>query len=187
MSCAVESSTDGMDVVPTGFYSCKRCCARLFDDSHVMHDSQPGSQLGVEPSAAVPRNELANDNASQRDSTEDGMKAPLGRKEWLRENWVKASAVAGTGCTSVFTHSVPDWAASTQGNSGRFTCPKCKAKIGNFVWSGASCSCGEWITPSFQFQLARVDRKGTVEVPIVQPGGRVEPTDASCLPTQTGQ
>lgn len=176
------------DPVSTYFYSCKRCCVPLFDASLVLHESQPSSQPSSEPGSAVPGTVPSGGRALQPDGTENGHKAPLGRKEWLRENWVKESAVAGTGCTSVFTNALPDWASGAEGNSGRFTCPKCKAKIGCFVWSGASCSCGEWITPSFQFQLARVDRKGTVQAPIVQPGGRIvsEPSEARSLQTQTG-
>lgn len=157
------------DAVSTRYYSCKRCCARLFDDSLVLHESKPNSLPDGEPSPAGPGTVLSVEAALQLGKEKNADKAPLSRKEWLRENWVKESAVAGIGCTSVFTNAVPDWASGAEGNSGRITCPKCNAKVGSFVWSGASCSCGEWITPSFQFQLARVDRKGTVHAPIVQP------------------
>ncbi|KAJ1931446.1 tyrosine protein phosphatase yvh1, partial [Linderina pennispora] len=36
-------------------------------------------------------------------------------------------------------------------------CPKCDAKLGAFNWAGAQCSCGKWVTPSFQIHRNRVD------------------------------
>ncbi|PIA14308.1 dual specificity phosphatase 12 [Coemansia reversa NRRL 1564] len=36
-------------------------------------------------------------------------------------------------------------------------CPKCQAKLGSFNWAGAQCSCGRWITPSFQIHRNKVD------------------------------
>ncbi|KAJ1734411.1 tyrosine protein phosphatase yvh1 [Coemansia biformis] len=36
-------------------------------------------------------------------------------------------------------------------------CPKCKAKLGSYNWAGAQCSCGKWITPSFQIHRSKVD------------------------------
>ena len=62
-------------------------------------------------------------------------------------------------CSSVFIASTPDWMAEAEGNSGKIVCPKCKSRVGSYKWSGATCSCGKWITPAFQFQLSRVDPK----------------------------
>ncbi|KAJ2161895.1 tyrosine protein phosphatase yvh1 [Coemansia sp. RSA 552] len=39
----------------------------------------------------------------------------------------------------------------------RILCPKCLAKLGAYNWAGAQCSCGKWITPSFQIHRAKVD------------------------------
>lgn len=164
MSSTVNSDTD---LKFNQFFSCKRCCERLFGESLVTHYSRTEV-------STLSRIELEPNDATLSDENQGDTKPALSRKEWLKESWVNASAAAGTGCTSVFLHSLPDWAANSEGNSGRFACPKCEAKIGNYVWSGASCSCGVWVTPSFQFQLARVDRKGTVLVPATRPNAQLE-------------
>ncbi|KAJ2308121.1 tyrosine protein phosphatase yvh1 [Coemansia sp. RSA 2706] len=39
----------------------------------------------------------------------------------------------------------------------RIQCPKCLAKLGAYNWAGAQCSCGKWITPSFQIHRNKVD------------------------------
>ncbi|KAJ2340903.1 tyrosine protein phosphatase yvh1 [Coemansia sp. RSA 2618] len=39
----------------------------------------------------------------------------------------------------------------------RILCPKCLAKLGAYNWAGAQCSCGKWITPSFQIHRNKVD------------------------------
>jgi hypothetical protein len=67
-------------------------------------------------------------------------------------------------CTSVFLESPPAWAACSDGNEGKFVCPRCDARVGAYSWSGSPCSCGKWITPGFQFQLSRVDAKGAAEI-----------------------
>ncbi|KAJ2702776.1 tyrosine protein phosphatase yvh1 [Coemansia spiralis] len=36
-------------------------------------------------------------------------------------------------------------------------CPKCCAKLGAYNWAGAQCSCGKWITPSFQIHRSKID------------------------------
>jgi hypothetical protein len=137
------------------YFSCKRCGERLFDYSSVLH----GSQSGPSPGSG---NGASGNEASQCNEGVEDAKSALSRKEWLKLTWTSASAHAGTGCTSVFVRQPPEWAPCADGNGGRLTCPKCESKIGNYAWSGASCSCGNWVTPSFQFQLARVDRKGIV-------------------------
>ncbi|GAO48472.1 phosphatases II [Saitoella complicata NRRL Y-17804] len=51
---------------------------------------------------------------------------------------------------------------------GKFGCPKCGSKIGNYAWQGMTCSCGEWITPGLAVQRGRVDevpRRGQVMLP----------------------
>ncbi|KAJ1760358.1 tyrosine protein phosphatase yvh1 [Coemansia sp. RSA 1591] len=39
----------------------------------------------------------------------------------------------------------------------KILCPKCLSKLGAFNWTGAQCSCGKWITPSFQIHRNKVD------------------------------
>ncbi|RKP19611.1 phosphatases II, partial [Rozella allomycis CSF55] len=41
--------------------------------------------------------------------------------------------------------------------SGKIYCKKCKNKLGSFSWSGTTCSCGEWIVPSFAISKDKVD------------------------------
>jgi dual specificity phosphatase 12 len=33
--------------------------------------------------------------------------------------------------------------------SGKILCPnpRCKAKVGNFAWTGMHCSCHDWVVP----------------------------------------
>lgn len=63
-------------------------------------------------------------------------------------------------CTSIFFDEAPDWAADkTVAHAGDLKCPNCNVRVGSYSWSGANCSCGRWIAPSFQFPLAKVDAK----------------------------
>ena len=36
-------------------------------------------------------------------------------------------------------------------------CFECETKVGSFNWSGAQCSCGAWVCPSFYVQAGKVD------------------------------
>jgi dual specificity phosphatase 12 len=42
-------------------------------------------------------------------------------------------------------------------NEVKFKCPKCSTKIGEIVFSGKKCNCGEWVTPAFQVHKNKVD------------------------------
>mmetsp|Transcript_47476 Transcript_47476/g.122911 ORF Transcript_47476/g.122911 Transcript_47476/m.122911 type:complete len:282 (-) Transcript_47476:146-991(-) len=61
-------------------------------------------------------------------------------------------------CTSTFVEPLR-WMNGTVAMEGRLECPneKCKSKLGNFSWVGSNCSCGAFITPSFQISTSRVD------------------------------
>ncbi|KAL1199833.1 putative inactive dual specificity protein phosphatase-like [Cardamine amara subsp. amara] len=62
-------------------------------------------------------------------------------------------------CTSIFVEPIK-WMNSAMEDDvseGKLLCPKCKAKIGSFDWSGSYCSCGSKIVPAFQLQMSRVD------------------------------
>ncbi|KAG1730817.1 uncharacterized protein EDB91DRAFT_1059141 [Suillus paluster] len=42
--------------------------------------------------------------------------------------------------------------------AGKIICPKCGAKLGNYDWAGACCSCNrEWVTPGFCIHRSKVD------------------------------
>ena len=56
----------------------------------------------------------------------------------------------------------------------QLSCPKCVSRIGSFDWSGnyddvitfivsfllgCQCSCGRWVTPSFQVHKSKIDFK----------------------------
>lgn len=68
----------------------------------------------------------------------------------------KASLVLQNECNSLFLQECPEWRPQVE---GKIHCPKCKARVGSFSWSGAQCSCGTWVTPAICFQRARVDMK----------------------------
>jgi dual specificity phosphatase 12 len=122
-------------------FTCKRCGEQLFTSELVMHDGNKGSwQEGAGVSSA-------------------------------KAKWAGTSPSAGNStCTSVFVESPPAWLGCSDENEGRLACPKCSARVGSYSWSGSACSCGKWITPGFQFQLARVDAKST---------GKIAPRPAS--------
>ncbi len=40
---------------------------------------------------------------------------------------------------------------------GRFNCPKCRAKVGNYAWQGMTCSCRIWVLPALCLQRSKVD------------------------------
>ena len=58
-------------------------------------------------------------------------------------------------CTSYFIEP-PTW-LSIEENEAKMNCPKCKAKIGDAVFSGRKCSCGKWMTPGIQVHMGKVD------------------------------
>ncbi|KAJ2485426.1 tyrosine protein phosphatase yvh1 [Coemansia sp. RSA 2320] len=61
-------------------------------------------------------------------------------------------------CSSLFVEPM-EWMAGIRDGliENKVNCPKCDAKLGSYNWSGAQCSCGKWITPSFQIHRNRVD------------------------------
>ncbi|XP_061696372.1 dual specificity protein phosphatase 12 isoform X2 [Syngnathoides biaculeatus] len=61
-------------------------------------------------------------------------------------------------CTSYFIEPVQWMEQALLGvMEGQLLCPKCQSKLGSFSWCGDQCSCGRWITPSFQLHRNRVD------------------------------
>jgi len=74
---------------------------------------------------------------------------------------------ANSSCTSWFLQEPLPWMASavTGGAggelAGKLLCPgkACGAKLGAWAWSGAKCSCGQWVTPAFQLTRSKLDAK----------------------------
>lgn len=66
---------------------------------------------------------------------------------------------AAVSCTSLYFTDPLDWMKKLMKSDlqGKITCFKCNSKLGMFNWSGRTCSCGLWVTPSFQIQKSRVD------------------------------
>ncbi|XP_077392890.1 dual specificity protein phosphatase 12 isoform X2 [Festucalex cinctus] len=70
----------------------------------------------------------------------------------------KSSNLNGIQCTSYFIEPVQWMEQALLGvMDGQLLCPKCQSKLGSFSWCGDQCSCGRWITPSFQLHRNRVD------------------------------
>ncbi|KAJ2542869.1 tyrosine protein phosphatase yvh1 [Coemansia sp. RSA 1933] len=61
-------------------------------------------------------------------------------------------------CSSLFVEPM-EWMDGVSDGllENKIACPKCSAKLGSYNWAGAQCSCGKWITPSFQIHRNRVD------------------------------
>ncbi|KAL6272537.1 hypothetical protein ACE6H2_023229 [Prunus campanulata] len=63
-------------------------------------------------------------------------------------------------CSSIFVEPQRWMTAVEEGaleGKGKLSCAHCEARLGYFNWSGSQCSCGSWITPSFQLHRSRVD------------------------------
>lgn len=63
-------------------------------------------------------------------------------------------------CTSIFFATPPRWLEITGDTmEGKLCCSNCGARVGQWTWVGSKCSCGEWISPSFQFNNSKFDIK----------------------------
>ncbi|KAI7834370.1 protein-tyrosine phosphatase-like protein [Kickxella alabastrina] len=61
-------------------------------------------------------------------------------------------------CSSLFVEPMEWMEGISEGLvESKIACPKCHAKLGAYNWAGAQCSCGKWITPSFQIHRNRID------------------------------
>jgi dual specificity phosphatase 12 len=78
------------------------------------------------------------------------------RKEQLGRHG--SQQAMSTACSSYFTEPVEWMGEALRGVvEGKLLCPKCNSRLGAFNWAGMQCSCGQWITPAFQFHKSRVD------------------------------
>lgn len=78
-------------------------------------------------------------------------------------------------CSSLFLSAMPTClqGINTSENSFKILCPKCSNKLGLGCWTGSQCSCGQWITPSFQFINSKIDMKtrkpySSIPIPITE-------------------
>ena len=67
----------------------------------------------------------------------------------------------GRPCSSYFLEETPSWFVNADVNitEGKIMCFQCQARVGNWNWSGAKCSCGIWVTPAFQFVCSKLDMR----------------------------
>ena len=82
---------------------------------------------------------------------------PAGGRMSPKLNCISAS-MKSSNCQSLFVEQSQWMENSVVGSSqGKLTCPKCRARLGSFNWSGLQCSCGQWITPAFQIHKTKID------------------------------
>jgi dual specificity phosphatase 12 len=63
-------------------------------------------------------------------------------------------------CQSYFLQDSLDWMRDDIRKGypeGKFSCPVCDSKLGNWIWSGTQCSCGTWVVPAIQIPKSKVD------------------------------
>ncbi|XP_051943461.1 dual specificity protein phosphatase 12 isoform X1 [Hippocampus zosterae] len=83
---------------------------------------------------------------------------PMGEGASAFSHKKSSNLTEGVKCTSYFIEPVQWMEQALLGvMDGQLLCPKCRSKLGSFSWCGDQCSCGRWITPSFQLHRNRVD------------------------------
>ncbi|CAD5122482.1 DgyrCDS10905 [Dimorphilus gyrociliatus] len=105
------------------------------------------------------RSQLARDPNMDRDSTHGTTDAVYYcgkcRKPLFYDNSIilhDDDKTTETCYSSLFIEPVKWMEENIQTLEGKVYCPKCKAKIGRFNWSGSKCTCGSWVTPSFHIR-----------------------------------
>lgn len=144
--------------------SCRRCRSRLFVETDLSaHQAEMH---------ALNRRKLIKDLLK---GTANGM--ALG---------VEEEEVTVPKCTSYFLAEAPLWLPEECEGvvQGKLLCFKCSTRLGSFSWSGAQCSCGTWVTPSFQIPKSKVDIR---MVKFVAPTPRPRPTPETPPTSSTQQ
>ncbi|KAI8138105.1 protein-tyrosine phosphatase-like protein [Fennellomyces sp. T-0311] len=139
--------TPEMDSQSQLIIRCKKCRHVLVNKEHIL-EHQPGK--GQQAFAYLKRNAELNVTASAA-VTPSLHTQPL--------NPLLASlGTSNSNCSSYFIEPM-EWIIGLQDGllEGRIDCPKCMAKLGQYNWSGAQCSCGRWITPAFMLHRKQVD------------------------------
>lgn len=86
------------------------------------------------------------------------------------------SSSSDQNCQSYFLQDSLDWMGDDIRNGcpeGKFSCPLCDSKLGNWIWSGTQCSCGTWVVPAIQIPKSKVDVVMTPRGPSALPPGTV--------------
>ena len=60
-------------------------------------------------------------------------------------------------CSAIYAIDCPEWLTISEQTEGKLQCPFCSCKLGYWNWAGIQCSCGDWITPGFQFHCSKTD------------------------------
>jgi dual specificity phosphatase 12 len=51
-------------------------------------------------------------------------------------------------------------------HSNSIKCPECSTIVGDYNLNGAKCSCGRWVTPSFLFDMDKIEQKAVTKINI---------------------
>lgn len=63
-------------------------------------------------------------------------------------------------CSSLFLEEPPgNLGIKDIEQEGKLNCPKCETRVGQWSWIGSKCSCGEWITPAYQYTRSKLDER----------------------------
>eukprot|EP00834_Sanchytrium_tribonematis_P007154 NODE_608_length_5442_cov_0.955830.p5 type:complete len:251 gc:universal NODE_608_length_5442_cov_0.955830:4628-5380(+) len=49
------------------------------------------------------------------------------------------------------------WMDIAQKLQGKLNCPRCKSKVGSFIWQGRRCSCGVYVAPHLTLSSKKID------------------------------
>ncbi|KAI9497137.1 protein-tyrosine phosphatase-like protein [Zychaea mexicana] len=128
---------------------CKKCRYVLVNKEHIL-DHQPGK--GQQAFAYTKRNADLNITSAAVTPTAHH------QQQQMLNPLLASLGAANNNCSSYFIEPM-EWTAVLQDGhiEGRIDCPKCMAKLGQYNWSGAQCSCGRWITPAFMLHRKQVD------------------------------
>lgn len=114
------------------YYKCSKCRRALFRTSSMMQHTAGQGEAAFDWRSKIPAN-----------------KRPICES---------ATQNSDTVCDkSLFIEPVQWMAGTINQLEGKLLCPKCKAKIGSFIWYGERCPCGAWVAPAFHIQSSKVD------------------------------
>ncbi|XP_052235802.1 dual specificity protein phosphatase 12-like isoform X2 [Dreissena polymorpha] len=113
------------------FYRCMKCRQALFKTTSVMRHKMGEGEAAFDWRSKLPANQ--------------------------KEGFV-SQTIDSTDCDkSLFIEPVRWMADSIRDMEGKLNCPKCKLKLGSFIWYGEKCPCGTWVAPAFHIQGSKVD------------------------------
>ncbi|XP_078739989.1 dual specificity protein phosphatase 12 [Lampetra fluviatilis] len=162
-AAAAGTDTDGTAAAAAVLYRCRRCRRCLFRGSSVLAH-EPGDSSFSSSSSTFPTGPTGPSGLTgpTGPSGLTGPSGPSGRTgpsdpSGLTGPSGPSGRVPGA-CTSLFVEPIRWMEAALVGVlEAPLQCPKCVCKVGAFSWRGERCSCGQWVTPSFQIHRSRVD------------------------------